>query len=198
MGNLQLHQLRVGAVASQLGDSLKAPMEKDAVVAGCLLHDMGNIVKFNLERFPEFNKPEGLEYWQKVQNEFKAKYGNSEHEATYAIAKELDVSKKVFDLVHDIEIESFEHLASLSLEMQIRIYADFRVGPFGVISLKERFVDGKERYKDQKTIVEELERNESILFQLEQHIFEKSTIKPGDINDESVAPIIEELKNFEI
>lgn len=36
---------------------------------------MGNILKFNFDLFPEFCKPEGREFWEKVQEEFKQKYG---------------------------------------------------------------------------------------------------------------------------
>ena len=194
--NLEEHMFRVASVASIISDSLNVSLDKESVISACLLHDMGNIVKFDLEKFPEFNKPEGIEYWESVKKEFKEKYGKTEHEATYTIAKEVGVSEKVFNLVHDIEIESFDQLKSLSKEMQIRIYADFRVGPFGVISLADRFVDGKERYQNQKNVVEEIERNESILFALEEYIFSELSIKPEDITDESIAPVMENLKDF--
>ena len=78
MPNLREHQLRVASVAAQICDNFFEPLNKKDIVTACLLHDMGNIIKFNLNYFPELIKPEGIEYWQKVQNEYKKKYGNDE------------------------------------------------------------------------------------------------------------------------
>ena len=47
-----------------------------------LLHDLGNIVKFDLEKYPDFlgkEKPR-LEYWKKVQKEVREKYGSDDHD----------------------------------------------------------------------------------------------------------------------
>ena len=59
---------------------------------------MGNIIKFDLNYFPEFNQPLGLEYWKNIQNEFKEKYGKDEHEATQKILKELNIDKRVIEI----------------------------------------------------------------------------------------------------
>ena len=88
MQNLVEHQLRVTAVAEMICETLDVPVDKDLVVRVCLLHDMGNIIKSDLNYFPEFVKPEGLEYWQKVKDEFIEKHGNEEHFATEKICKE--------------------------------------------------------------------------------------------------------------
>jgi 5'-deoxynucleotidase YfbR-like HD superfamily hydrolase len=87
MQNLQDHQLRVAAVASIICDSFDFLINKEKIIKVCLLHDMGNIIKFQLDYFPELNKPEGLEYWQNVQKEFIAKYGPNEHNATMKIMR---------------------------------------------------------------------------------------------------------------
>ena len=71
---LQLHQFRVTGVALQIIGSIDVAVDADSIIVACLLHDMGNIIKFNLDYFPEFLEPEGLEYWQYVQNEFIEKY----------------------------------------------------------------------------------------------------------------------------
>ena len=70
MPNLQLHQLRVASVAKIIAENFKEKLDKESIVIACLFHDMGNIIKFNFSYFTEFLKPEGLEYWQAVKNEY--------------------------------------------------------------------------------------------------------------------------------
>ena len=77
MPTLQLHQLRVAGVAKIIADSFNGEIDKESIVLACLFHDMGNIIKFDLKNFPEYNQPEGIEYWQKVQSEFLEKYFRS-------------------------------------------------------------------------------------------------------------------------
>ena len=48
MPNLAMHQLRVAGVAMQICESLDTNIDTNSVVKACLLHDMGNIIKFNL------------------------------------------------------------------------------------------------------------------------------------------------------
>ena len=59
------------------------------LIAACLFHDMGNIIKSDLKKFPEFLEPEGLEYWDRVKKEYVEKYGKDEHAATVAIARAI-------------------------------------------------------------------------------------------------------------
>ncbi len=51
MPNLREHQLRVAAVAAQICDNFNKPLNKKEIITACLLHDMGNIIKFKLELF---------------------------------------------------------------------------------------------------------------------------------------------------
>jgi len=62
MPSLQLHMFRVAGVASVICENFKQPelINQDDIVSACLLHDMGNIIKFNLSLFPQFLEPEGL------------------------------------------------------------------------------------------------------------------------------------------
>ena len=91
---LQNHMLRVAAVAQLICDSIDQEVERDNIISACLLHDMGNIIKSKLDKFPELLEPEGLGYWTNVQNEFFEKYGRDEHHATMQIGKEVGVSEK--------------------------------------------------------------------------------------------------------
>src|SRR3989344_3343249 len=97
--NLQEHQLKVAAVASTICNNFKQKIDKESVITAALLHDMGNIIKFDLGKFPEFLEPEGIEYWQIVQVEFRKKDGEYEHDATYKKAEEIGVNKSVFEII---------------------------------------------------------------------------------------------------
>ncbi|MFH1200847.1 MAG: class I tRNA ligase family protein [bacterium] len=200
MPNLQEHMLRTAAVASLICDNFNEPLPKEDLIAACLLHDMGNIIKFKLDLFPEFNKPEGIEHWQKVQNKYIEKYGENEHEANVKIIKELCLSS---DIIRFIDQNRFslicEHRDNSDINMKIVHYVDGRVDPYGIVSYEERMNEAENRYKS-KNQTEENERQRLIQCgrELEKQIFSKCKIKPEDITNESVAPIISELRNFVI
>jgi len=203
MPTLQEHMLRVAAVASLICDSIDVPVDRKSIISACLLHDMGNIIKFRMGVLPEFYEPEGLEYWQEVKNEFSKKYGENEHEATLKIIKEgLGLPERITNLVDQVRFGfTCKHRDGDDFNMKIVHYADGRVDPHGVVSYEERMNEGKKRYKGHKSTfgaMEEGEREKLVQCgkEIERQIFAQCKIKPEDINDEAVAPIISELKNF--
>ena len=201
MPNLVMHQVRVAAVAMQICESLGVSVDCESIVKACLLHDMANIIKFNLEYFPEHNEPEGLEYWQKVKDDYISKYGHNEHVASLSIAEELGVSPYIYELVNCVDSSAIENIANGSdFGKKICIYADNRVTPFGVVSAEEHSLEAMERYKNHPLAFNEESRSffNKYLFLTEIQIFSNSKIKPEDINDESVANYIEKLKAFTI
>ncbi len=204
MPNLQLHQLRVAAVASLICKNLKDKRQVDTneIVTSCLLHDMGNILKFDLTFFPEFAQPEGLEYWQKVKNNFGKKYGENEYIATQNIIKEISSSENVLENSSKTGFsKALLVLESENFSWMICCYADMRVGPHGILSLRERTEDGKKRHKRNNSAGKKNSNFEEVIIALEKIekiIFENSDIKPEDINDESVKGEIDFLKSFVI
>jgi hypothetical protein len=177
------------------------PVDEDSIIKACLLHDMGNIIKFRLDYFPQFNQPEGLEYWQNVQKDYFAKYGDDEHEATLKILKELNVSKNIFNIVSTVGYPYLEEVRdSEDFNKKVATYADFRVSPHAVVSIAERSADGKKRYEGVKNDVtpEERGHRDQYVLEIEKQIFTHSKIRPEDITDASIAANIEKLKNFEI
>ena len=101
---LMIHQIRVAAVSMQICESLNdKDIDQESVVKACLLHDMGNIIKFDLNHFPEENEPDGIEYWQKVKDEYIFKYGRNEHEATLLIGEEIGISSRILELIDCID-----------------------------------------------------------------------------------------------
>jgi hypothetical protein len=165
------------------------------------VHDIANIIKFDLLRFPEFNEPKGLDFWQSVKDEYISKYGEDEHHAHLKIIKELGLSQKIYDLVNGVGTLNFlEQYPNGDLESKIVNYADHRVGPFGVLSYEDRFIEAEKRYRNHKNYLpnEQIEEPIRLGKEIEKQIFAKCKIKPEDITDESIAPIIEELKDFVI
>lgn len=192
MPNLKQHMFRVTGVAEVLGRELLSTDELDDVITAALLHDMGNMAKFDLEYFPQFLEPEGLEHWQKIQNDFWAKYGKNAHDATLKILDELEVSDRVKALVNAVSFNKAKQtLDSDDYGRKICAYADMRVAPYGVVSLKERLDDGQKRYgsKDKKNTFSYVMG--AYLRKIETQLFEKSSFAPEQITDEAVAPLLE-------
>jgi hypothetical protein len=199
---LQLHQLRVAAVTKQICDNTDSVVDTEGAIVAALLHDMGNILKFDLSYFPEMLQPEGADYWKSVQEEYRAKYGDDEHVATLKMAEELGVSKKVQGYMKAVGFRNIlTTLEDPSLEKKICCYADQRVAPFGVVSIKQRLEEGGKRYaKHTNTDQSKSHQNRSSdgLYELEHQIFGQSSIKPGDITDESIAPLLDSLRTTNI
>jgi hypothetical protein len=200
---LQEHQLRVAAVSSIICDNFTEKVDKKNIVTADLLHDMGNILKFNFEVFSdEFFEPQGRKYWKKVKREFHKKYGGDEHVATLMIAREVGVNEKVLGLIGQVGFsQGKETLKSSRFERKVAAYSDHRVTPFGVTSMRERLLEGRKRYAENKSAVFDARYfDEMVKYweKVEKQIFKKCRILPDDITNESVAPVVEELRDFEV
>ena len=202
MPNLQEHMLRVAAVASIICDNFERPLDKESVISACLIHDVGNIIKF--KQYLPFEKSETKKpsRWEKVRAEFIKKYGNNEYKATYKILEEVGISRRVLKLVKAI---SFRHAGKTFIspyyEVKICGYSDMRVAPQGVLSLTQRLDEGVKRnttLRTSKFSQKMLQVYISIWEKIEKQIFTRCKIKPGDITEEKVKPLIENLKNFNI
>lgn len=196
--NLQQHQLRVAAVAKQICESQQVPVHTEDAIRACLLHDMGNILKFDFNYFPEFFEPQGRKYWEDVRDHFAKKYGQNEHAATLAIAQEIGVSKNILNLIDAV---GFTHipptLQDQNLEKKICCYADQRVGPFGVISISDRLAEGKKRYAGRKNL-DNFDALAADLITLEQQVFTDSNLRPEQITDHSISSELQPLSHFSI
>lgn len=200
MPSLQMHQLRVAAVAKVICDNLKEDVDSDTIIKSALFHDMANIIKSDLSKFPQFLEPEGLEYWQKVKDEYVSRYGVDEINASSNIMREIGISERAVEVCAENRFSLLcEHAKSDNMDLKIVHYADGRVDPYGVRSYKDRMEEARVRYFEQN---KEWEAERAKLvncgLEIEKQIFAKCKIRPEDITDEVVAPIIEELKNFVI
>jgi hypothetical protein len=199
---LQLHMLRVAAVASMICDNFDRSLPKEDIISACLLHDMGNIIKSKFEVFPEFWLPEGVDYWKGVQEEFFSKYGTDDHLATESIAKEVGVSDRVLAFVNHIGFSNaIRNDLENVFEHKICNYSDMRVGPHGVIPMQDRIQEAHKRYQGRNHDIgqkENFEKSVNSLINIEQQIFANCKIKPEDITEEAVQKLIPALKEFVI
>ena len=201
--SLGQHMLRVAAVAVMVCDNFTEPLPKEEIVIACLLHDMGNIIKADFRALPKLLEPEGLEYWQKVKDEYISKYGiNNEHYATIKIMQELDVSKEAISIADHISFSlACKNRDQDNFAYKIANYADWRVNPYGVVSFEDRQSEAKNRYqhrKDNGHTEEEREKLVNCGRDIEKQIFTKCKIKPEDINDETIKSVISSLRAFVI
>lgn len=201
--HLKMHMLRVAAIAQTICDNFDGPINTDLIIKACLLHDIGNIVKFDFNYFDkDWFKPQGVLYWKKLQNKFIKKYGLNDHLATFNILNELSVNKNVYELIDRTGISKSETIyQSSDFNLKILVYSDLRVSPYGVVTVKERFKEAQKRYRFRPDFIinlEELGYYAKKKFGLEKQIFCKCNIKPSDITDKNIEPIIKKLYEYDI
>jgi len=150
----------------------------------CMLHDLNRVCDFrklDRDRFQEEVTDEKWAKWQSCRREYK---GMHHAEITAKILNErgftetaelirLHRSDYIVTQAHDLD----------SIEKKIIYYADKRVKHDEIVSLKERFRDGRERYgkfdtAGERRLFEDVEKQ---TIKLEKGLFKGLDIKPGDI-----------------
>lgn len=202
MPNLQEHMLRVAAVASLICDNFNEILSKEEIITACLLHDMGNIIKFKWDSSLGLLEPK-LEYWKKVQSEYIEKYGEDVHGATLSILRELGLEQIIYIIESfdsDNPYNSDNILKNNNWVVKICLYSDERVAPFGVASVDDRLTENRKRLENRGIIMSEEKYLfiKNSLLALEQQIFAKCKIKPLDITNDAVSSKVLELRNFVI
>ena len=188
--HLGQHMMQVAAVGRVICDNWKGQaINIDDLTAFLLLHDIGNIVKFDLSKAAMLAPDENLEHWKQRQQEMIAKYGTLTDPVTLTFAREIGVSERILHLLANNSFEELENIKNGNdWEQKIGKYADLRVAPHGVVSLSERMADFEKRYAGK------LPPNMKILteavYEVEKQIFANCTIKPEEITQEAIQPII--------
>lgn len=148
-GNLQRHMLDVAGMVCAIKDKwIGRDVDWGATLTAALLHDVGNIVKFDLDKYPHLlgSEQPRIEYWRDVQQSTIKKYGNNDHVATTMMLQEMSISKKIIQIISK---KSFGNSAQLrnsnDSESRLLLYCDLRILPGGLGSLDSRLKDIKER-----------------------------------------------------
>ncbi|NTW14967.1 MAG: hypothetical protein HGA38_01200 [Candidatus Moranbacteria bacterium] len=147
--NLAEHMETVAQVVRVIRDHwIGESVDWDFIIQAALLHDIGNIVKFDFEAHPEFlgDEAKNVEYWKEVRTDIIARYGNDDHLASGNMLREIGVSD---ELLSTIQNKSFANAIDVAAgndwNAKILLYADMRVMPHGVTSLEERLADVRRR-----------------------------------------------------
>lgn len=195
--HLQLHMLRVTACANLIMDNwIGEKLNKEAVTRVLLLHDMGNMAKIPEKEITDINL-------LKIRKVFTEKYGENDHEINLEIARIEGLNSKEIELLNGKRSRKNEEtLKDNSYERKICAYCDQRVSPNGVTSIQERLEDAKIRYKDRPLSVWSNEEKANHLIDcslgIEKQIMKYCSIKPKEINDITIQPYIEKLREYQI
>lgn len=198
MPQLVTHQLRVAGVGKIIAENWKDKCDVIFTTELCLLHDMGNIVKFDLTtRDAKFGKIENIEYWRKIQQQYWDQFGKDAHDATIGILRETNLGNFVAYITEEEKLYFAEArediLNKANIASVILMYADCRVTPAGVVSYRERIDDLKARYGGVGTPAWY-----KWTFGFEEWMQSKVTIDLNGITEQSVKPLFDELLTYEI
>ena len=194
MPQLETHMLRVAGVGKIIAENWQGECDTKLTTDLCLIHDMGNIVKFDLRDetdMSKFGRIENLKHWQEVQRGYWDKYGKDAHDATIGILREAGLPH--FESYIDEEERLYfaeareEQLAKARVESIILMYADCRVIPSGVVSYRERVNDLKDRYGTRSDTWYDW------TFWFESWLQTKVGVDLQSITEASVTPLFDEL-----
>lgn len=147
--NLQEHMLRVCGIVAFIEKHWKgAAIDWERTKALALLHDVGNIVKFDIDAYPEFlgKEQNNAAHWKQVQQDVISKYGSDDHEATRTMLREIDVREEFIQTILDKQFSlSVQAAASKNWPLKLLHYADFRTLPQGIGTLEDRMTDIRTR-----------------------------------------------------
>ncbi len=202
--NLREHMMRVAGAVSLICDNWKGPkINKDDAIAAALLHDLGNVVKYDLssEGRRLVGDDSDIETLKELQQKMVAKYGKDADAASAKMAQEAGVNERVLELIAENGIDHIEDTAnSNDMERKILKYCDLRALPRGIGSLDERFEEVRVRYSTRNVFAKALDENQLIAWKetanrIETDIFKnvKKGFKPSSITDKSVSKYIEEF-----
>jgi hypothetical protein len=201
--NLQMHMLRVASIGSIICEDLrsKVSIDTDLVVKTLLLHDIGNIIKYDFSRSHLLSPADfaRIEEIKATQREFVKKYGESVDLATEKIITEVASDKRVLQLFLESKGEYAEEIIKDDVyDRKICYYCDMRVGPFGVVSIEQRFMDLVDRYAQKGELLQQqynrLKVYEDFCKTIEEQLQFVATISLQRINDALVNNEIEFVK----
>ena len=82
---LQNHMLWVASLVCTLRDHWSGEdIDWNAAITAALLHDIGNVIKFDLDAYPQLLGDDlpRLEFWRSEQQRLIKRYGPDDHDAT--------------------------------------------------------------------------------------------------------------------
>ena len=192
----------MAAVGKYLIDYWQGPaIDESAIVTALLVHDLGNLVKFDLTGSTKALDPTLLtNEWREQQTQLRAKYGYHSHQATLQMLQELGLPEKVRQLAAKMNAADVCQIAEDSLAQQICEYADLRVIPTGVTSLHDRLVDLRHRYSHHPGWDNEInfQQNVTCAKQIEDRLQQHTSVDITQIPPEKIQALLVKLPQFAI
>jgi hypothetical protein len=116
-----------------------------------LLHDLGNLIKFDLRPEAPYHLmlPAELPFYTALQLLWRAKYGLEADEATCKLITKIPLKNgpRISQIILDHTAGTLAATVAKNDWLQkLCDYTDFRIGPHGMLTLAERFIDLKHRY----------------------------------------------------
>jgi|GEM_PF-2688912 len=200
--------IRVAAAAQLICDRSTVDLPTKHIVDGCLVHDLGNLLKSDLvtaavNSFKEFYEPEGITYWQQVKDEMVERYGADEDVAAQLMVADLKLHPESLLYFDAFGLEETDRIyTSGTLGEKIASYCDMRVGPHAILPMKDRVQDVRDRYLDQgdsaSAHAEAINQRERMLEEIEREIFSYADLTPTDITDTTTAETQRTLWSWEL
>lgn len=185
--HVRTHQKQVAKVALQIGQAL---VEKNILLdlnmlnTAALLHDMARVVDFKELDRSKFDEEVTDEKWMKWKD-MRSQFAGMHHADVACGALLEDGYTKTAELIrlHRSTAILEEPERYSILEVAILYYADKRVRHHEIVSLAERFEDGRQRYGkyDDAEQKERFLQVEKATQELEKQLFALIDIKPEDI-----------------
>lgn len=206
--NLAEHMLKVAAVGSWLTDHFKNKklVNQPIIIQALLLHDLANIIKFDLPKFVHFlsGGEDELQHLIIKQQQVIEKYGKDEHQAMLKMVAELSIKPAVIKILKTLTIVKVPQITNgQDFSLKIALYADYRVAPHGLVSLDERMDDllvryaGRERdYKLARPAI--MKKNRNLLKQIEKQISDRLDVNLNQLNVKIIEARLKVLKDYPI
>ncbi len=176
--------LRTAAFADILLEHWTGPeVDRKAIVQAAIFHDLAKPMTFDLAKQADFGlSPEEIARLAELQERLKRDYGEAEHQASVKICQEIGCSPKAVQLVDNLEWSYIPRLIKENdLESLVLIYADIRIGPKGVLNIKDRHTELRTR-EDFDNLEERVQNAEN----LERLISQNVSIDVNSITNDQV------------
>lgn len=186
--NLQEHMMRVAGITIFLRDHWNngdCKIDWNLALAVALLHDLGNVVKFEFDKFPQFlgDEQKNIDHWRDVQKKVIEIYGTDDHDVTKKMLEEIRMNPKSIKIILNKSFgNSIEAKNSNDWPLKILYYADLRVLPNGVGTMDDRIADVRNRMP-KYTSRPDFEDLVSAAKEIEQQIQANINVPVSEISD---------------
>lgn len=196
--HLQMHMLRVAACCMQILDNWNSTIkvDNDSLIRIALLHDMWNMAKMSEDQINN-------QKFAKIRKKYINQYGKDDHKINIIIGKQEGLTDEEIDILDRKQLRKNKEIRdSDNYILKICAYCDQRVSPNGVDSLKGRLEELQERHKNKPNgsmhdpkVAKQLIQ---YALEIEEQVMRQCTWSKDSINDESIAPYVEKLKEYNV